>query len=189
MKRIAKIVIGLLVYLALPIVGETIAPTIPDPLPVVTENSKPITDPIPMITSKPVLVTETPNLEPDPEPRYYITPEERTEIEQAVMAEAGGEPYEGKAAVAQCILNAAELEGIRPIEVLIKYRYTKRRIEPSEDVKMAVAEVFDKGKELIDTSVLYFYAPAVVKSAWHESQEFAIQIGGHKFFRPKEASK
>ena len=30
--------------------------------------------------------------------------------------------------------------------------------------------------------ILYFYAPALVSSEWHESQTYVCTIGGHRFF-------
>lgn len=120
--------------------------------------------------------------EPEPEPRYALTDEERHEIEQVVMAEAGGEDYDGQRAVAQCILNAAELEGIRPTEAVVKYKYTTNRKTPTESVQEAVSAVFDDGDFPIDDTPLWFYAPARCTSQWHEKQRFVAEIGGHKFF-------
>ena len=48
--------------------------------------------------------------------RYTLTDTERLEIAQVLTAEAGGEPFAGKIAVAQCILQTCEDEGIRPDE-------------------------------------------------------------------------
>ena len=44
--------------------------------------------------------------------RYALTDAERLEIAQVLTAEAGGEPFAGKIAVAQCILQTCEDEGI-----------------------------------------------------------------------------
>jgi len=118
--------------------------------------------------------------------RYPLTPQERDLVERVVMAEAGGESYKGQMLVCQCILNACEIDGIRPAEVIRKYVYAKARPEPSESVKQAVSAVFDKGEQVTDEPILYFYAPALVKSEFHESQIFAIEEGGHKFFCRKE---
>lgn len=119
---------------------------------------------------------------PSPEPRYALTDEERYEIEQVVMAEAGGEDYDGQRAVAQCILNAAELEGVRPTEAVVKYKYTPNRKTPTESVQAAVSAVFDAGDFPIDDTPLWFYAPARCTSKWHETQRYVAEIGGHKFF-------
>jgi lipopolysaccharide export system protein LptA len=119
-------------------------------------------------------------------PRYSLTEAERDLIERVVMAESGGESYKGQMLVAQCILNACEIDGIRPAKVIKKYVYAKARPEPSDSVKRAVSAVFDKGEQVTDEPIVYFYAPALVKSEFHESQIFAIEEGGHKFFCRKE---
>ena len=65
--------------------------------------------------------------------------------------------------VAQCILNACEIDGIRPAEAVKKYVYAKARPEPSDSVKDAVEAVFDKGETVTDEPIIYFYAPGKVK--------------------------
>lgn len=119
-------------------------------------------------------------------PHYALTDEQRTLIEQVVSAEAGGEPYEGQVAVAQCILNACERDGITPDEVVVEYQYTGTRTEPTDSVKEAVAAVFDRGEGVTDEPILYFYAPARCASAWHESQTFVIEIANHRFFKEEQ---
>lgn len=114
--------------------------------------------------------------------RYELTAEERDTVERVVMAEAGAEPFEGQIAVAQCILNACELEDMRPDEIVIEYKYTDKRPDPTDEVKAAVSAVFDYGETVTDAEMLYFYAPALVKSEWHEAQTYVMSIGGHRFF-------
>ena len=119
--------------------------------------------------------------------RYALTATERDEIERVVMAEAGAEPYIGQMAVAQCILNACEQEDKRPLEIVRSFGYTSARPEPSDEVKKAVAKVFDDGETATDREILYFYAPALCQRFWHESQTYVCTIGGHRFF--EEAAK
>lgn len=118
----------------------------------------------------------------DKQVRYAITSAERDVIERVVMAEAGAEPYIGKMAVAQCILDACISEHERPAEIVKSFGYTDKRPEPSEDVKRAVSAVFDDGEVATEAEILYFYAPALVSSEWHESQTYVCTIGGHRFF-------
>lgn len=118
-------------------------------------------------------------------PRYELTAEERWVVASVVTAEAGGEPYAGKMAVAQCILNACEKDGIRPTEAVISYKYAKTRPEPTAEALRAVEAVFDEGQVVTTETILYFYAPAIVYSAWHESQDYVMTINGHKFFAEK----
>lgn len=119
--------------------------------------------------------------------RYALTDAERLEIAQVLTAEAGGEPFAGKIAVAQCILQTCEDEGIRPDEVLRVYAYSKRRPEPTQEALEAVQDVFDFGIVATTEPIKYFYAPALVDSEWHESQIYVMTINGHRFF--KEATE
>ena len=118
----------------------------------------------------------------EPAVRYPLTDAERDVVERVVMAEAGGESFEGQMLVAQCILNAAEKRGVEPSEAVVLYSYTKSRPDPTQRVKDAVAAVFDRGETVVDEPILYFYNPALVTSDFHESQIFVIEEGGHRFF-------
>ena len=118
----------------------------------------------------------------EPAVRYTLTDAERDVVERVVMAEAGGESFEGQMLVAQCILNAAEKRGVDPSEAVVLYSYTKSRPDPTQRVKDAVAAVFDRGETIVDEPILYFYNPALVTSDFHESQIFVIEEGGHRFF-------
>ena len=150
-------------------------------------------DPGPVAGVPPVDVSSPPAAETAPPPtaplvRYELTAEERDAVERVVMAEAGGECYEGQVLVAQCILNAAEKLGQQPSEAVVTLRYAKGRPEPTQSVRDAVAAVFDRGEVITDEPILYFYAPARTASEWHESQIFVIEVGGHRFFAERSPS-
>lgn len=113
---------------------------------------------------------------------YELTAEERDLIERVVMGEAGGEEYAGQLAVAQCILNACELRNARPAAIIESLSYTTHRPEASQSVKDAVSEVFDDGVKVLPETAMYFYAPGLVHSEWHETQEYLCTIGCHRFF-------
>ena len=110
-----------------------------------------------------------------------LTDAQRSEVESVVMAEAGGESIEAQRMIAICILNGCEKENVDPDELIELYRYTKKRPEPSESVQEAVQAVFDEGATDYG-NVLYFYAPALCASDWHEEQEFVTEIDGIRFF-------
>lgn len=139
-------------------------------------------------TERPAAVVTTPaesaqtTDQTEPTVRFYLSASERDTVERVVMAEAGGESFEGQMLVAQCILNAAEKEGVQPSEAVVIYSYTSNRQDPTQSVKDAVAAVFDRGEVAIDAPVMYFYNPALVTSDWHESQIFIAEVGGHRFF-------
>lgn len=121
------------------------------------------------------------------EKRYDLTDAERWEIASVITAEAEGEPFAGKVAVAQCILQACEDDGIGPFEALTKYKYSRYRPEPCEEALAAVQAVFDFGHVASTEPIKYFYAPERVVSDWHESQVYVMTINGHRFF--KEATE
>lgn len=134
-----------------------------------------------VVIQTPAASTQTP--EPTEAPvRFYLSASERDTVERVVMAESGGESFEGQMLVAQCILNAAEKEGVQPSEAVVIYSYTSNRPDPTQSVKDAVAAVFDRGETVVDEPILYFYNPALVTSDFHESQIFVIEEGGHRFF-------
>lgn len=145
---------------------------------IVTEHLKTTTT-----TTTTAPTTTTTVTRPTAEPHHPLTDKERDLVERVVMAEAGGEAYVGQLAIAQCILNASQLRGMSPAQVVIDLKYSKARPEPTEQVKEAVAAVFDEGVKVFDHEVIYFYAPALVTSTWHESQDYVTTIGCHKFFK------
>ena len=117
---------------------------------------------------------------------YAMTDAERYEIASVVQAEAGGEPYAGKVAVAQCIFQAVQDDGITPREAVKKYSYAKARPEPSAEAYEAVDNVFLYGHTVTSEPIKYFYSPANVYSQWHETQDFVLEINGHRFFAEKQ---
>lgn len=118
--------------------------------------------------------------------RYDLTDEERWIVASVVTAESATEPFAGKVAVAQCILQACEDDGIRPDEAVVKYKYAKNRPEPTKEALEAVHAVFDLGQVVTNEPIKYFYAPALCSSEWHESQDHVVTINNHRFFKEAE---
>lgn len=118
-----------------------------------------------------------------PDVRYPLTDDERRAVELVVMAEAEGEGYDGQRLVAQCILNTAEAQGVSPIEVVFAQgQYAAPTEYASESVQEAVSAVFDDGDMVVQECIRWFYAPQYGVSEWHESKEFVVEYGGHRFF-------
>lgn len=117
---------------------------------------------------------------------YYLTPEHQDLIERVVMAESGNQSLLGQQAVAQSILNQAQLTGTTPYVVVTKpHQYTAPYSgEVSLQTKEAVYLVFHNGKMAVGDNIQYFYSLATGKtSAWHESKVWVCTIGAHKFFK------
>lgn len=120
---------------------------------------------------------------PDPEPRYPLTDEDRLIIEQIVMNEARGEPYEGQMMIAQCILDGMERNSLDLTGYMKAYgtvAYTDE--EPYDGVKEAVSAVFDDGERVTDEKADLWYAYKNTKSIWHENQQYITTVCCHKFF-------
>ena len=122
-------------------------------------------------------------------PFFNLTETDRKTIQYIVAGEAKGEPMEGKMAVAQCILHGMVKSGWSAERVRIEYQYSGwddelENVNPEvwAEVVEAVSRVFDDGELISDKPILYFYAPNVVSSSWHESLNHAVTIGGHRFF-------
>ena len=114
---------------------------------------------------------------------YVLTDEEREVVESAVMAEAGGESFEGQMMIAQCILDGSLRKGVDVITFIEQSQIVTSSKEPYESCCKAVAAVFDNGRRVTDEIADIWYAPAIVYSEWHESQIYVTTIGAHKFFR------
>lgn len=90
---------------------------------------------------------------------HKLTKEEFEVACALVMGEAGGESWEGKIAVAQCILSACERDGIEPTQVRKAYKYDGWNTAYTEEVEKAVTAVFKDGERVCDEDIIFFYAP------------------------------
>ena len=122
-------------------------------------------------------------------PVYELSDYDRWYVECIVAGESGNEPFLGKMAVAQCILNAMIKNNYSPEEVKTHYKYSgwdenfeSKNKEMYEEVKRAVWCVFDNGEGVTDNPILFFYAPKYTDSKWHRSLPYDQTIGGHNFY-------
>lgn len=125
----------------------------------------------------------------NPDPNYKGTivtldPADRSLLEHLVMGEAGGEGVEGAALVAQAIRDTMVYRGFSSVaEVRSALKYTGSiNKTPNQSTLDAVSYIFDQGGNAVQHSIFYFYAPRRCTSSFHESQQFIIQYGGHRFF-------
>ena len=101
---------------------------------------------------------------------------------QIVAGEAAYEPWEGIAAVAECLKNhlaEAPMDEIRPL-------FCGWMEEVPYYVTVICRAVLYDDLEVLGDSVKYFYSPTWTEggvSYWHESQEYLGSIGNHRFFR------
>lgn len=141
---------------------------------------------------EPALICENENDIIEFESYYSITEDDRYVIEHIVAGEAGHEPLLGKMAVAQCILNAMEQDGLTASEVRKTYQYSGWMKEnfptnyPEDwaEVQQAVWCVFDNGEKVTEENILWFYAPKYSEGSWHNTQKFVVEISNHRFYAP-----
>ena len=116
-------------------------------------GSKQETDILPPTNTVGAYIPDTPapaaeTVEPtEPAVRYHLTDAERDVVERVVMAEAGGESFEGQMLVAQCILEMKpgetlhlrsgrdlELESVTPVTcgVMLTFNVTERKEHNNE---------------------------------------------------------
>ena len=154
-----------------------------------------------IVTLEPIKVTPNSEIEIINPPAlidavyYPLTDKERRLVEGMVTNEAGNQPYNGKVAVANCILNAMLADGYTVAQVKDQYGYSYYDIEKfeseclaaygntnlSDEVRQAVSQVFDDGRILSD-NIFWFYNPSYCYSSFHESMRYQFTIGPHKFF-------
>lgn len=157
------------------------------------ENVSVALEPIEITPSSEIEIVNPPKLI---DATYYpLTDEERRLVEGMVTNEAGNQPYDGKVAVANCILNAMLAEGYTVAQVKNQYGYSYYDIEKfeseclaaygntnlSDEVRQAVSQVFDDGK-IISDNIFWFYNPSYCYSSFHKSMRYQFTIGQHKFF-------
>ena len=136
-----------------------------------------------------IQILESAMVEYSQPPFFNLTEADRKTVQYIVAGEAKGEPMEGKMAVAQCILHGMVKSNWSAERVRIEYQYSgwddELEITNSEawaEVVEAVSRVFDDGELISDKPILYFYAPDITSSSWHESLNHAVTIEGHRFF-------
>lgn len=134
------------------------------------------------------IITPTP-VPTSNEPVFCLSDYERWLVESIVTGESGNQCYEGKVAVASCILNAAIKDDLTVAEVQDIYQYQgfydineweNLYPESANEVKQAVSQVFDKG-EVISFDILWFYNPKNGNSSFHSNQKYIMTIEDHVF--------
>ncbi len=113
---------------------------------------------------------------------FRLSESERRIAECIVQGEAGGEDLKGKMLVAQCLVNACIESNIQPSQARVQLKYAGWKENVSDETRQAVREVFDNGYQVVSEPILYFYAPKLCTSKWHETQDFVIEHGCHRFF-------
>ncbi|MBQ1829942.1 MAG: hypothetical protein II116_02675 [Ruminococcus sp.] len=117
---------------------------------------------------------------------YHIslTDEDRDLLERLCYGEFGSGGFIGAAMIAQCVKDAMCFDGYSTVEDVIKYcRYDGSTTSgTSDECVQAVRYIFDDDGSAVQHRMLYMYNPYMVKSAFHESQNFILSYQGVRFF-------
>lgn len=124
---------------------------------------------------------------PDKTYRTYhveLTEEDRDILEHLCMGEFGSGGFVGAALIAQAVKDAMCFDGYKTVEeVRVKCRYDASLDNtPTQEVKNAVAYVFDQDQAAVQHRIMYMYNPYMVSSAFHESQNYVLTYGEIRFF-------
>ncbi|WP_164669334.1 cell wall hydrolase [Virgibacillus doumboii] len=121
----------------------------------------------------------------------YVSQEDKELMAKLVHAEAKGEPYAGKVAVATVVLNRVDhkefpdtIEGVIYEKVKGHYAFTPvqngaiNQGYNAEDMRAVNEAVAFRGQ---GSGSIYFYNPETAKSDWILSRETTVTIGNHRF--------
>ncbi|WP_059173759.1 cell wall hydrolase [Bacillus sp. FJAT-27445] len=116
-----------------------------------------------------------------------LSNEEKDLLARLVHAEAKGEPFKGKVAVAEVVLNRVH-NGQFP-DTVKEVIYQKRQFDPvangeinkpaGAEAKKAVEEAVSKEKKVTDA--LFFYNPVTAGDRWIRTRTVTAKIGRHVF--------
>lgn len=120
-------------------------------------------------------------------PEKKITDHEQDLLARLVHAEAKGEPYAGKVAVALVVLNRVKSEKFP--DTIQEVIYEDRQFEPVENgsINQPADEESNKAvKEAIalegqDNGSLFFFNPEKTNSKWLRTRTVTTVIGNHRF--------
>lgn len=124
--------------------------------------------------------------------QYTVTDEELLLLRKIVMAEAEGEPYQGKVAVANVVLNRLRSANfpntIRKV-IYQKYQFSPvangrfDRVNPNEDTIHAVNEALNGHKEVSDDTYYFLSLKLADDLTVHNTRTFSKTIGNHSFYK------
>lgn len=121
--------------------------------------------------------------------RYEPTVGERTLLYRTVMAEAGGETYEGQMAVAAVVINRVQSPGFpKTMRRVLRQPWAFTpvttgaiwAVTPSRRVRNACEEALN-GKDP-SLGALHFYNPRMAAPDWIRWRRYLVTIGDHRFY-------
>ena len=98
---------------------------------------------------------------------------------QAIYAEAGGESFDGKRAVAHVIMNRSNKRGVSPCVIVMQRGQFVRKTGTGHNWKESIRAAQNLGYDLT-LGAHYF---KTLRSRVHWPHKYTIRIGGHNFYK------
>ncbi|QSF45845.1 cell wall hydrolase [Paenibacillus tianjinensis] len=123
---------------------------------------------------------------------YAISEEDLLLLQKIVMAEAEGEPYQGKVAVANVVLNRLRSANFPDTIHEVIYQKSQfspvangrlQRVKPNEDSIKAVNAALSGVKEVTDDTYFFLSLKLAQDLTVHHSRTYAKTIGNHTFYK------
>lgn len=123
---------------------------------------------------------------------YDLSAEELLLLQKIVMAEAEGEPYEGKVAVANVVLNrlrSANFPDTITDVIYQKHQFSPvangrlKRVQPNEETIKSVSAALHGQKEVKDDTYFFLSLKLAQDLTVHHSRTFVKKIGNHSFYK------
>ncbi|WP_379132360.1 cell wall hydrolase [Paenibacillus sp. sgz500958] len=123
---------------------------------------------------------------------YAVSEEEVLLLQKIVMAEAESEPYQGKVAVANVVLNRLRSANFPDTIKDVIYQKSQfspvangrlKRVQPNEDSIRAVEAALSGIKEVSDDTYFFLSLKLAQDLTVHHSRTYAKTIGNHTFYK------
>lgn len=123
---------------------------------------------------------------------YALSAEELLLLQKIVMAEAEGEPYEGKVAVANVVLNRLRSANFPDTIKDVIYQRNQfspvgngriNRVTPSKETVKAVNAALNGHKAVSDDTYFFLSLTLAQDLTVHHSRTFTKKIGNHSFYK------
>ncbi|MBW4081397.1 cell wall hydrolase [Paenibacillus sp. S150] len=123
---------------------------------------------------------------------YAVSEEDLLLLQKIVMAEAEGEPYQGKVAVANVVLNRLRSANFPDTIYEVIYQKSQfspvangrlKRVKPNEDSIKAVAAALSGTKAVTDDTYFFLSLTLAQDLTVHHSRQYAKTIGNHTFYK------
>jgi len=124
--------------------------------------------------------------------QYAVSEEDMLLLQKVVMAEAEGEPYQGKVAVANVVLNRLRSANFPNTIKAVIYQKSQfspvangrlKRVKPNQDSINAVNAALSGVKKVSDDTYFFLSLKLAQDLTVHHTRKYAKTIGNHTFYK------